>query len=137
MSVTRFNLLLIVLIALNTSGCGEFTSASGKASGLGMPQNVKPFGTCDRKDVALFNLCMEAVGSDYNEPGYLGILHSSCDTTGGVYSTNNCDRTGSLGTCVVEAGKTNEAHTTYYPPLHSLASAQMDCDANGGIFFSH
>ncbi len=138
MNVFKLNLFLILLVAMNTTACGKFSSANDpNAMSGGIAQSVKPFGTCDRKAVATFNLCMESVGSDYNEPGYLAILQSSCESTGGTFSANNCDHTGSLGTCIVEPNQTNETRVTYYPPQYSPSSAQTACGTAGGVYQSN
>jgi hypothetical protein len=74
---------------------------------------------------------MEATGSDYNEPGYLGILQSSCESSGGVFSTANCDQTDSFGVCIVAPGQPNEAYITYYPPQYSVDTAKTACESTG------
>jgi hypothetical protein len=136
LNVYRLNCIFIVLLVLATAACGEFdASHSNKVGGSGsVPKPVKSYGTCDRSDVAAFNLCAEMVGSDYNDQAYLDILKSSCESTGGLYSANNCDRTGSLGTCRVAAGLSNEAHVTFYPGQYDAAGAQAECAAEGGEY---
>ena len=126
----KLKILMISVAALSVTACGKFGS-SKSSSGVGLSLNRKPFGTCDRKDVVTTNLCMEATGSEYNEPGYLGILQSSCESSGGVFSQKNCDQTGSFGICIVAPGQSNEAYITYYPPQYNAASAQAACESTG------
>jgi hypothetical protein len=126
----KLNLILISIFAVLVTGCGQFNSNKQKgAAALSMTR--KPFGTCDRKSVVSTNLCMEATGTDYNEPGYLGILQSSCESSGGTFSTNNCDQTNSFGVCVVAPGQTNEAYISYYGPQYDAMTAQSACESTG------
>jgi hypothetical protein len=124
-------LLILTFMAVSVTACGQFSSSKSAGSSSGLSLNRKPFGTCDRKDVVTTNLCMEATGSDYNEVGYLSILESSCESSGGVFSTSNCDQTGSFGVCIVAPGQPNETYITYYPPQYSADSAKSACESAG------
>lgn len=129
--------LSLIVVALNLVGCGQFSSGENSSS-LANPLARKPFGTCDRKNVDTINLCMEAVGSDYNESGYLSILQSSCESSGGVFSVETCDPTESFGSCVVGMGQTNLTYITYYAPAYTNESAQAACEGiAGAIYFSY
>lgn len=128
--MNTINLLLISVLALAITGCGQFNS-NKKTGPAPLSMSRKPFGTCDRKDVATTNLCMEATGHDYNEIGYLGILQSSCESSGGIFSTGNCDQTESFGVCVVAPGQSNEAYISYYPPQYTAESAAGACESTG------
>ncbi len=129
--------LTTTALALLLSACGEFDTnkASGGANAATSLAR-KPYGTCDRKGVSTINICMEAVGSEYNEPGYLNILKSSCESSGGVFSTQNCDAAASLGVCIVGAGQTNLTYVSYYPPQYTLESAKAACAATAGGNYS-
>jgi hypothetical protein len=134
-NVLKLSLLIMSLAGL--TACGGFDALdSGSLKAQGIPHVGKPFGACDRSAVATINLCIEAVGSDYNEPGYLQILQSSCETTGGTYAVDNCDHTGSLGTCYILAEQPNETHVTYFPPEYTAASAQSACASTAGGVYS-
>lgn len=113
-------------------GCDQFTPITAEEASLGI-QGAKSYGTCDRKAVSLINLCTELIGTDYSDPEYLEVLQKNCESTGGVFSTANCDPTGSIGTCYVQKGQPNEARTTYYPIQYNAASAAADCSTNGGV----
>jgi hypothetical protein len=127
---------IIILITLTLVACGSFDATNSTTIIGSSPFAVEPFGTCDRNNVPTFNLCVEAIGSDYNDQGYLDILMSSCESTGGIYSINNCSRTESLGTCVIGAGQSNETHVTYYAPEYTTTSAQTTCATTpGGIYY--
>lgn len=134
----KFNLAAILLLTLTLVGCGKFESmATNVPAGDSNSNSLarKPYGTCDRKDVTSINLCMEAVGPDYNEPGYLSILQSSCESSGGLFSTGLCDASQGLGTCAVSAGMSNATYISYYSPQYTTQSAQAACDIAGGVFF--
>lgn len=132
--MSKFRFFTLTIAAFTLTACGEFNSSDSKkeVSAAGTSLVRKPFGTCDRKSVSTINLCMEAVGSDYNEPGYLGILKSSCESSGGIYSTGNCAPANSFGTCIVNAGQANLTFVSYYPPQYTLESAQAACAATAG-----
>ena len=143
-------LTLALLLSVSTVGCGKFLSkdGGGSAAATGAGTNtgpspatrlsVKPYGTCDRKAVTTINLCVEATGSEYNDPGYLDILKSSCESTGGVYSANNCDFTTSFGTCVIDPNMTNETHVSYYAPEYTAQSAKDACALiTGAVYIAH
>lgn len=130
-------LLCFTLAAgLMLTGCSQFSPISAEEALSGI-QSAKSVGTCDRKAVSLINLCTELVGSDYSDPEYLEVLQTNCESTGGVFSTANCDHTGSVGTCYVQMGQPNEARTTYYPIQYTAASASADCSANAGAFIAN
>ncbi len=131
----KLNIFIVILSALTITACGQFSSSSGASSSL-IPLERKPYGTCDRKTVATINLCMEAVGIDYDEAGYLGILKSSCESSGGVFSTENCDPASSFGVCIVGAGQSNVTYVTYYPPQFTTVTAQSACEGAGGVYVS-
>lgn len=136
----KLNKLLIVFALFNTAACGVFDSKkSSQNSGAGAPVTLQrsPYGTCDRKGVPTTNLCMEAVGEDYNEPGYLGILESSCLSSDGAYSTSTCDTTNAFGVCIIGAGQGNVTYVTYYPPQFSAATAASTCQENNGVYISY
>ncbi|NJM09982.1 MAG: hypothetical protein HC883_03575 [Bdellovibrionaceae bacterium] len=129
--------VFILLIACGATACGQFSASDSSSSEGASPLARKPYGTCDRKAVPTIHLCTEAVGSDYNEPGYLDILRSSCESSGGVFSTDICDPQESFGTCVVGAGQPNLAYVSYYPPEYTAESAQTACeDTAGGIYYA-
>lgn len=132
--MSKWGAFLFLMIALGTTGCGGFDALGGSDGGNAGQKVVEPYGTCDRSDVVTVNLCSESVGAEYNDPQYLGILQSSCEGTGGVFSTANCGRTGSIGTCVIGFMQTNETHVTYYPPEYDAAGAQAECAANSGTY---
>lgn len=134
--MNKFKPFFFFVIVLGMAGCEGFTPISADDASNGS-QSVKVFGACDRKAVSLFNLCSEVNGADYNDIDYLQVLQTNCEATGGAFSTISCDRTGSIGACIVGKGQSNEVRTTYYPPRYSVADAEMDCDANGGEFQSH
>ena len=117
-------------------GCGQFAPLSVEEASLGI-QGAKSYGTCDRKAVSLINLCTELTGTDYSDPEYLEVLQTNCESTGGVFSTANCDHSGSVGTCYVQRGQSNEARTTYYPIQYNVVSAAADCSNNGGAFVAN
>ena len=140
MNFKLINLSIFVacLMAFANVGCGRFGAAKDSGLDIGAALAAKPFGTCDRKSVPTINLCMEAIGSDYNEAGYLQILESSCTSTGGVFSVSNCDRSMGIGSCIVAAGQTNEAHVTYYPPEYTAQSAKTACEATpDGVYIAN
>lgn len=129
-----FCLTLLIL----TTGCGKFASVNRSASSHGASLSAKPYGTCDRKNVATFNLCVEVTGPEYNDVGYLDLYKSSCESTGGAYSTNNCDFTGSFGTCIIQGGMSNETHITYFAPEYTAQSAEQACTmVTGGVYYPH
>jgi hypothetical protein len=133
----KYTLALFILSSAFITGCGKFSSAGVSPEEIGgLSLAAKSYGTCDRKLVPTFNICTEANGPDYNDQGYLDILQSSCESTGGVFSTNNCDKIGSLGTCIAGPGQTNETHVTYYSPQFDAASAQAACQSAGGVYFA-
>jgi hypothetical protein len=78
---------------------------------------------------------VEAVGTDYNDQDYINIMQTSCESTSGTFSTLNCERAGSLGTCIVELFQTNETHMTYYAGIYDGTSAAAACAQAGGLFF--
>lgn len=132
------NKILLLIAMFGLIGCGGFDSSNGANNGGSLGNSLmsrKPYGTCDRKTVATTNLCMEAVGTDYNEPGYLGILESSCESSGGTYSSNTCDTTGAFGICVVNPGASNATYISYYAPTYDADSAREACSTAGGLFF--
>lgn len=134
----KVNLILVLFVALSSGACGKFSSAGDPiATSGGLSQAVKPYGTCDRRAVTTFNLCVESIGVDYNDAGYLAILQSSCESTGGVFSSDICERTASLGTCILAANQTNETRVTYFAPLYTLVSAQSACATASGIYISN
>lgn len=127
----KLKLTILIFAAAGVTACGQFDASKSSGGSKGLSLERKPFGTCDRKDVATTNLCMEATGSEYNEEGYLGILQSSCESSGGVFSTKNCEPAGGFGTCIVAPGQPNEAYITYYPPQYSPDSAVTACESTG------
>lgn len=133
----RLVIPLLTLGAFALSACSPLKAVDLSKSGSGgLIFFANPYGTCDRKNIPTYNLCSEVVGADYNDPAYLTILQSSCESTGGTYSTNNCDRTMSVGGCIIAPGQTNEAHISYYSPEYTAQSAQAACLASpGGVFF--
>ena len=132
----KYGFLSLMFAALSVTGCGQFNAEdfSDASESVNLLAR-KPFGTCDRKTVATINLCMEATGADYNEAGYLNILKASCESSGGVFSTDNCASTESFGTCIVEAGQPNMTYVTYYAPTYTATSAQVACEGtSGGVY---
>ena len=126
------------LSVLTCFGCGAFDSSKGQQNVAAEASNSlarKPYGTCDRKAVTTVNLCMEAVGKVYSDTSYLDILKNSCESSGGVYSTDNCDTTESLGLCIIGMGESNLTYVTYYPPQFTVEAAKISCvDDEGGVF---
>ncbi|HMN67863.1 MAG TPA: hypothetical protein PKC28_04925 [Bdellovibrionales bacterium] len=119
------------------AGCAGFDSGGAGSSDAEPSLSLKrePYGTCDRSAVASINLCMEAVGSDYNEEGYLTILQTSCESSGGAYSTANCGAQDAFGLCIVSGGQPNATYISYYPPTYSADSAKSACANAGGVYF--
>lgn len=135
--MSKIYFLSLVVVALSLTACGKFSSGGNSDGSVGNLLSRKPLGTCDRKNVGTINLCMEAVGSDYNEPGYLGILQSSCESSGGVFSQENCDPTDSFGSCVVGMGQPNLTYITYYGPTYTSETARAACEGTAdAIYFS-
>jgi hypothetical protein len=128
-----FMSFFIIVIPVGLAGCQGFSPVEAIDDSSEI-QNVKAYGSCDRKSVNLFNMCSELNGADYDDADYLDVLKTNCEATGGVFSSLNCDRTGSVGTCIVGKNQSNEVRTSYYPPQNSSETAQADCDANGGKF---
>lgn len=128
------SILTMMFLALSSTACGKF-GVDGGSDGEAALLLRSSVGTCDRKNVTTVNLCTEAVGPDYTDPGYLDILKSSCESSGGAFSTNNCDATESFGVCVVGIGQSNATYVTYYAPKYDAASAKTECDATpGGLY---
>lgn len=135
--MSKIFFLSLIVVALNLVGCGQFSSEEKSGASEANPLARKPLGTCDRKNVGTINLCMEAVGSDYNDSGYLSILQSSCESSGGIFSQENCDPTESFGSCVVGMGQTNLTYITYYAPTYTQESARAACEATAdAIYYS-
>jgi hypothetical protein len=134
-AVFKHLVFIFILMAMGPVGCGGFDALGGGSDGGNDGLRlVQPYGTCDRSDVTTINLCAESVGSEYNDAQYLSILQSSCESTGGVFSTANCDRTGAIGSCIIGARQAHETHVTYYPPEYDAASAAAACAGQGGAF---
>lgn len=129
-------LSLVLGASLALSACGKKGGDSTDPTAKGSSSAVlKTFATCDRRGVATYNVCIENIGAVYNDPGYISAVQSSCTSTGGYFSTVACDRSGSIGSCVLAGGQENEVHTTYFASQYDLTSARSACEAGGlGVF---
>ena len=117
-------------IALTLMACSGFETSKAR-----IESRAISLGTCDQRTVSSVNMCVEDIGTDYEDQGFQELLRSSCDATSGAYSTDNCERGGSVGTCIIEAGQSNETHVTYYPPKYSASSARATCEAMANSYF--
>lgn len=134
LNMFKLNRLGMCVAVFMLSACAQVNTSSSSGAPVVSILDRASLGTCDRRNLATINLCTEAVGSDYDEPGYLSILQSSCESSSGVFSNENCDPTASFGTCVVGAKQANLTYVTYYPPQYTAASAEVACEDLEGIY---
>lgn len=110
-----------------------FAIASGTACGGGGGAG----GGSALCDVDFVGSCTAAAGNSCVEYGGTidAVQSEQACTQGGSAtwsSTLPCDRTGSFGACVFEAGGTCSAQL-YFPPL-TAADAEPACTQGGGVF---
>ena len=77
--------------------------------------------------------CEDYLGTEYNQ----GIGKNTCETAGGVYSSDPCSTAGALGSCLVFINTAQEYSYTYLPSGTGSASQvtlQSACGVAGGTY---
>ena len=78
-------------------------------------------------------ICEDYSGTEFNQ----GIGKNTCETSGGVYSSDICSTKGALGTCVVFINAAQDYTYTYLPSGTGSASQitlQSACGTAGGTY---